>query len=398
MSLTPVPAVHSAGDSGHIADHNAIRTMLASLRSGSVWLDDFTDSGDDAKLTAAMSYAAAQTYPPVIQLAARQHSFSTQRSTYTGFRLRGPGGANDAELGNANQACEVNLSTSGIWLYVNGGDTWNAEVSGISFTGTSSTTFLGCDGSSDWHGSLLRNVSFSGFLSVLGTNSQKLLMTTCLIDGWFQMQGCHSTGIHIGGSDCFLFMDGALVDSNSSNTSTAQFHMHFEGQDNTVIGRLYLTCQGYWGGVLVDGCAYNAGGPPSNLGMLCFQPGSVIEGQSASNPSYGSLVRIQGGNTRMRDTYIARGLSNPSLTGRSPADAGAVMVTGGALLLDGTIYDRYSGQLESSPFVYVASTSNGPVQIRGTTYATKGGTWTGLPQVHNAGSGPFITDSLVTVA
>lgn len=56
------------------------------------------------------------------------------------------------------------------------------------------------------------------------------------------------------------------------------------------------------------------------------------------------------------------------------------------------------GQPESSPFVYVASSSNGPVRVLGTTVATKGGTWTGLPQVHNAGSGPFIHDDLVTAA
>lgn len=366
---------------------------------GTVAFDDpyFAGGSDDATLTSILSYASAQTYPPVIKLANRLHNFSTQRVPYTGFRMLGPGGANDSELGNADQACEVHLSTSGAWLNVTGSDAWNCMVAGISFTGTSSTTFLGTDGTADWHGSLIRDCSFDGFLSVLGTVSQKLLMTTCLIDGWFQVQGCTNTGIHVGGSDSYLFMDGALIDSAASNAPGGTFHVHFEGMDNTTVGRMYITAEAGWGGILVDGCAYNAGGPPSNLGMLAFMPGQVIEGRSASAPCWGSLLRVQGGNVRMRDAYIARAMSNPSAMGHSPADAGAVMVTGGALLLDGCIYDRYTGQAESSPFVYVASSSNGPVQVRGTTYATKGGTWTGLPQVHNAGSGPFITDSLVDV-
>lgn len=369
---------------------------VAGSSPGEVALDSFTGANDDALLAAAMSYASAQTYPPIIRLANRAHSFSAQITPYTGFRLFGPGPMSDANLSAANMTCKVNLSTNGTWLYVNGSDTWDAAIVGIAFTGTSSTTFLGCDGTAVWHRCLIRDCSFSAFKTVLGTQTQKLLMTTSIIDGMFQVQGTYNGGIHIGGSDNRLFIGGALIDAsvayNTSGNAAGQYHMWFDGLDNTSIGPLYITAEGPWGGVRVTGFAYNSG-IASNRGML-WMYGCTIEGRNTNQPCDGALLRVEGGIVQLTNGYIARGMASPSTMGHSPADAGVVHVmTGGALVMRGVTYDRCNGVSESVPFVY--TTSSGPVRVADITIATTGGTWTGLPQV-TAPGGNLVHDDTVT--
>lgn len=382
-----------AGNTGHITEHNRLRK----IPTAGVALESFDGASDDARLTAAMSYAAAQTHPPAIQLTNSSYSFTTARTLYSGFRLVGPGGMiSNSELADANMQCKVTVSTSGTWLNVSGGDVFDAFVgNGLTFIGSSGTTFLGCDGSSIWHCSHLRDVSFHAFKSVLGTQSQKLLMTASLIDGWYQSQGSYNGAHHIGGSDNELWMNGALIDSSqaylTSGGATGQYHFWFDGLDNTHIGRLYITMQGDWVGVRVSGSAYNAGGPPSNLGMV-YMENPTIEGVNSSNASSGCALRVEGGIVKVQGGYLGRCMTNPSVEGHSPADAGTVHVTGGALLLDGATYDRASGQAETVPFVYVAG---GKVYVKNTFAASKGGTWTGLPQVEAVG-GTVTIDNTVS--
>lgn len=362
---------------------------------GEVALDSFSGANDDAKLAAAMSYASAQAHPPVIRLSNRDYSFSASITPYTGFRLCGPAqGVSNSELSNPSMGCKVQLSTNGNWLNVAGGDVYDVLISGITFIGGSSTTFLGCDGSSIWHCCHLRDVSFHQFKSVLGTQSQKLLMTASLIDGWFQMQGMYNGGIHIGGSDNRLFMDTGLVDGsqayNTAGNAAGQYHFWFDGLDNTMIGPLYITATGLWGGIRVTGAAYD-GGVVSNRGMLWLY-GITNEGQSASLPCYGALLRVEGGIVKWNNGYIARGMSNPSAMGHSPQDAGVVHVEGGYLSLSDVTYDRCNGVAESVPFVYV---NGGVVRVRDVSVATTGGSWTGLPQV-TAPGGSLTHDDTVT--
>lgn len=382
----------TVGDAGHVPEHNRITSIIDNL--GITVLDSFAGGSDDAKLTAAMSYAAAQTHPPVIQLTNRTYSFATQRILYTGFRLRGVGASSNSELGDANMGCLLNLSTNGPWLYITA-DAWDCLIQGISAIGTSTTTFLGCDSTHQLRGSTIRDVSFKQFLTVFGTQAQKLLMTTCQLDGYFQMQGTYNGGIHIGGSDNRLFMASGLVDAsqayNTAGNAAGQYHFWFDGLDNSMVGPLYITCSGLWGGVHVTGLAYNSGST-GNRGML-WMYGLTIEGQSASIPCNGAVLRVDGGIVKTRDGYIARGMDNPSAQGHSPQDAGVVHVTGGYLLLDGYTYDRCNSVGETVPYVYQ---SGGTVVVTNTSVATTGGAWVGLPRVKSTG-GTMRTDSSVTV-
>lgn len=382
--------IFAANDPGHITEHNR-------LVGNPIPLDLQPGSTDDDRLTNAMSTAAAETHPPAIQLSNKTYSFSTARTLYSGFRLVGPlGMISNSELSDANMPCKVNVTTSGTWLNVSGGDVFDAFIgNGLTFIGTSGTTFLGCDGSSIWHCSHLRDVSFHQFKTVLGTQAQKLLMTASLIDGWFQSQGAYNGAIHIGGSDNALWMNGALIDSSqaflTAGGATGQYHFWFDGLDNSHVGRLYITMQGDWVGVRVSGSAYNAGGPPSNLGMVTME-NPTIEGVNAAGASSGCALRVEGGIVKVQGGYLGRCMTNPSVEGHSPADAGTVHVTGGALLLDGATYDRAAGQAETVPFVYVAG---GRVKVLNTFAASKGGVWTGLPQVEAVG-GTVTIDNTVS--
>jgi hypothetical protein len=76
---------------------------------GTVALDSFSGT-DEAKLTAAMSYAGAQTYAPTILLGNRLHQFSTTRATYEGFRIQGPPGPGNAEKSAKANNCRIELN------------------------------------------------------------------------------------------------------------------------------------------------------------------------------------------------------------------------------------------------------------------------------------------------
>ena len=377
--------------------------------AGGVWLDDpqFNVSGtatDDQKLTAAMDYAKGETYPPAILLSNRSHTFNTARvpgassgNLYTGFRLIGPNrGITNAELDPENGACKVNLTTNGAWLSITGGvDVWNNVIAGITFLGTSNTTFIGGDSSTVWHGCQLRDLGFKSFRTVLGTQAQKLLMTTCLINGYFQVQGVYNGAIHIGGSDNRLFMDGALVDASQAYATAGgvagQFFFWFDGFDNSCVGPLYITCTGVWGGVKVTGVQYNAT-PTTNFGMTTFLGGLIMEGHNATDPCFGAVMRIEGGLVKIRDCYIGRAMSDPTAMTHSPTDAGVIHQTGGYVLLDGPTYGRATSVAETVPMFYQAG---GTARIRNASVATHGGTWSGLPRVQSVG-GTMSVDDTVT--
>lgn len=366
---------------------------------GKVALDSFTGGSDDANLALAMTYAAAQTHPPIIMLSNKSYAFTTARTLYSGFRLMGAlQGISNSELGDVNMATKVTLSTTGTWLNVSGGDVFDGYIGGFTVIGGPSTGFLGSDGSSIWHCCHIRDMSFHQIKTILGTQSTKFLMTASLIDGWWQAQGTYNGGVHIGGSDNRLWMNGGLVDTTpayiTAGSSAGQSHFWFDGLDNSDIGPLYVTVQSSYGGIRVTGSAYNAAGPPSNLGMVSMR-GIVVEGLNAgAGAADGSVIRVEGGIVKIRDAYLGRCMDNPTTPGHTPTDAGAIHVTGGALLLDGGTYDKASSIAESVPYVY---NNGGLVKVFNTFVGSKGGQWVGLPQVATVSGTTWLDESVTSV-
>lgn len=354
--------------------------LAATTNLGFAPLDSFPGASDDAMLTAAMSYAAAQTHPPIIKLSNRNYTFSGSRTPYDGFRLEGCGKLANSEQSDVNMYTKINVSGGPFWLNA-GSQVENCYVGGIAAIGNSSTSFIG--GSGMWFGLHMRDVSFHSFLSVCGSQSQKMIMSCCLFDGWWQIQGCYNGAVHVGGSDSRLWTGGfgCLADAtpayNTAGNAAGQYHFWFDYMDNTTVGPLYITAEGPWGGVRVSGPQYNTG-IPSNRGEVVIY-GSAIEGRNASQPCYGSVVRVDGGALKLRDAYIGRAMSSPATMGHTPQDAGYIHVSGGSVLIDGMTVDKYTGQAESVPVVY---NNGGHVRVLNTDVATKGGVWSNpLPLV-----------------
>ncbi len=105
-------------------------------------LDSFAGSTDDAKLTAALSYAQAQTFIPAIQFPAREVVLSLSRTPFSGMKLIGPGGyggPKNLELASGKYASgrvrlNVGVGTSS-WM-VGTGTLYDIFVGNIAFYGT----------------------------------------------------------------------------------------------------------------------------------------------------------------------------------------------------------------------------------------------------------------------
>jgi hypothetical protein len=373
-------------------------TVAATPQSvgGVVALDDpaFGRGSDDERLTAAMRHASAQTFAPSIGLGNRRHTFTTRRVLYDGFRLIGPPGISNAERNDAANTCRVDLQVDGPWLDtgLTQGDRWGVSISQLSFLGHRGTQFLGGGGA--LYCALLRDLSFTAFSSVLGSQASRLVLTGSTFDGWWETNNSYTGAFHLAGSDNTLWPGGGLLDSNTKycaeGRATGQFHLWCDSLEKTVIGPLYITAEGGWGGVRVTGAPANT--PAGNLGgPLVFPPGLRVEGRSARAPCNGSLVRVEGGIVLLYAPWLSYAMADPAAQGHSPQDAGVVHVTGGQVTLHDPTYDRAEGVEESVPLVHA---SGGDVRVDGVRRGAKGGTWKVRPALSKAG-GVVTTDKSI---
>jgi hypothetical protein len=198
---------------------------------------------------------------------------------------------------------------------------------------------------------------------------------------------------HLAGSDSWFWTAGSLLlDSGvayaTAGGSTGQYHMWLDFQNNSDFGNIYITAEGLWAGLRIDGPQYNAS-PPSQAGHLNFW-GLRVEGRNAGAPCDGALIRMSGGIANFAGLHIAHGMASPAtFTTHSPADAGIVHLTGGQANFWGTEYDKATGQADQNPYLFY---NNGArLSVRDTVVATTGGTWSGPPAVHTA-SGRTVVD------
>lgn len=370
----------------------------------------FTGSTDDAKLSALMSYAAAQTTPPTILLTRpgdNPYLFTTTRSLYEGFKIRGASGPQNPEKSGSTALTptrvQVNIAGGGTWLDLAtaaAGKRFGVGISQIAFVGNSSTQWMGSSNSGVLWCAIIRDVAFSSFKTILGSQATPLLLDAVLFDGWWNLANGYNGHVNIGASDCTLWPQGGLVDSGAAFAPAGadQFHLHLNSVEKTTIGPLYITVQSGWGGILIDGAPYNAlvgGGLPGNLGgPITFAPGLKVEGVNAGTPADGALVRMNGGIVDMYSPWFGYGLNDPTTAAHSPVDAGVFHMTGGRLDLIGPTYDHATGMAETVPLLYVAG---GIADINRVKVGVKGGVWSGKPGIKTSGSGVINHDTSVTV-
>ncbi len=395
---TPGQGVPTGGTAGQVLAKNSGTNFDAgwvdqgaiSGEPGVVEFDSFSGANDDAKFTAALEYAAAQSRIPWIRFPARQVNLNQGgRTPFTGMKLVGPGpggsSAKNYEVGGGvNVNHRVNLqsgiTTGNSALFVHTGNIYAVTVADLNFTSNNNAQF--------WHqpsGTIysaeFRSLNFFGMRHVFGTPSAKALMTAVSFTGFW---GCvsydSSTGtpqFHIGGSDCSFWMGGWL-NIGSPTAGNGGYTIRFDGLSKTNVGYIYCTART---GDLGVRCTGNSAG-------LCFF-GGAYEGMNANDPCYGNVIRVEGGTVRFRDPWIAYGMTDPTANGDN--SQGMIHVTGGQVLIDGATYGRATGVAETVPLVYVGG---GEVRVRN---IMRHGTWSGKPHVLHSGGTIDADDTVVVI-
>lgn len=360
--------------------------IFNSYDTGIVEVDSYTGT-DDEKLTAAMAYAAAQTYKPTLRLSSREWNFSTQRTLYTGFKITGSGAPGSVEQPRSNNpyATQVSISTGSNlpWLQVTS-NVYGCYIGNMAVEGTSSSVFIGSNGGTLWT-SVMENLGFSAFRSVLGSTDYKLLMTACTLQGWWNINNSYRTAIVVGGSDNTLFSNGCLLDSGDAfNSSSLPYHAWFDYCEKTWVGPMYITAEAWPAAIRVTGS--------NSYGALIFT-GIKAEGRNSTEASYGSVVRVEGGQVTFRDCWFGHAYTSPGSSGRT-SEGGMVTVLGGRVLFDGCYVARSSSFAETNPVIY-ASGSSAKVTVRNMEACDEGATWVSLPLVSAVSSATAVVDSSV---
>jgi hypothetical protein len=112
-----------------------------------------------------------------------------------------------------------------------------------------------------------------------------------------------------------------------------------------------------------------------------------------ATPSFGTLVRVEGGNVVFRDCWFAFAMSDPAAYSGTP-DVGYITQTGGTVILREPSIDRATGVAETVPLLEIRA---GEVDVSGAQRGTLGGSWSGRPRVKVTGGTVLASDYSVTL-
>ena len=290
-------SVLTAGSNVTITPNDAANTItIASTGTGAIGdigvlrLDDFAGADDDAKLAAALSQIGGETFKrPVALWDNRVYTFTDPVDLFNGFALIGPPRHGNQPVTTPRYPHEVMIDcgTQPFLRVPASGSVFNVHVSNLSFEAVGSTeVWMGYDSGGAAGGVLwtanIRDVGFSLFKSVLGTPSDKLLLTACTFNGFWNINNSYDVAITIGGSDNNLWTDGCLLDSDTAFTFTGNvpYHLHCDYLEKTNIGPMYITAEANPATVRIDG--------NDSTGGLIFT-GTRMEGRNAGLPPMAPL-------------------------------------------------------------------------------------------------------------
>jgi hypothetical protein len=285
----------------------------------SVPLDVFTGSTDDAKLQAAMAYAAAQTYAPAIALARRAHTFSGgPYDLYPGLRLVGSLGTTEREFGSTGPQCVVNVGGTALWNVPSGG-VQNVWMSGIQWRASAGTVNWLNPVTDLANGPIMNDCTFEksawvGFASVMQARHLRVHIERTYVN--------ESTGtpFKLAGSDNYYWTEGKSYLS-STKQSASTFYVWFTHMSRSRMGAVYITPQ-VATGIRIDG-SY---GDLQIIGTLLDSTG-----RTATTACQGAAVLITGGRGMVFDRcWFFNNAVNPASTNRSPQDKGQVYIRGSA--------------------------------------------------------------------
>jgi len=348
---------------------------------GTVLLDQFAGTTDDDKLTAALQYAAAQTYIPTILLGGRSYTFAKTQPTFSGMKLSGPPQVgwqnNEISSGKFNtQRVTLNVGNGANSWLVGSSTNYDGYIGNLSFlAGNGSAQFFhhplsaGTAYCWGWH-----SLDFLGFRSVFGAPTDKAAITCSTASGSWNILGGTDVQINIGGSDNDFWTDGSCnIGPSGSGNAGGKYLVVFDGLSKTNVGGLYITADAGWRALHIIGTP--SYGPHLTLNGL------RLEGRNAGDPSYGSLVKVDGGATLFRDTWIGYAMQNPSMY-TDAVDVASVHVRSGDAIFDGVVTDRATGVSQSAPIFRVESGAG--LEVEHVRTCSKGGAWTAKPVVSGA--------------
>lgn len=339
--------------------------------AGNVLFSSYSGANDSARLAAAVADISLMTYKPTLVLDEnRLYTFSAACPDLPhGFHLSGPlasiNGLPEQGSNNAESAT-VNITYSGVWLNPSTSK-YNIRFSNIDFTGTSTTTFCNSSTQSAMYWQLW-NLSFDGFLSVMGTAANKMLVTGVWTWGFWDVANSYGTAFHLGGADSNLFLNGMFLDSGAS-VADGTPHFWADNLQKTIIGPVYCTARLNWTGLYVSGSMTNGPG-------LTMSQGARWEGKNTSTPCRGAVIRVDGGALSIYGAAVNYGMSAANARG----DAGVIHHAGGDLVVREPSYARTATVNQDVPFIY---SSGGRLYVSGVQQSMYGGSsaWTDLPVV-----------------
>lgn len=358
----------------------------SSATPGEIALDSFAGATDDDKLVAAMAYASAQTYPPVIRMAARQYTLTQSLGQpYNGFALAG------ANVGWVNKTPRTTVSLNitpagsdpaGYWLNCTAAQTWDLYVGGISFTSSNQKTqFIRCPGSAGvlWS-STFDTLTFASFYAVLGNSSEPLTTDLCSFVGPWSILQAYDTPVALKGADNREIFSGGLNIGSGTTPSGGgggKYLVWLTSLSKSNVGPLYITADNGWRGLHVSGS--------SSSGCGVTVTGAVIEGRNPTDPCDGILVNVDGGGVTLRDSNVDCGMANPSA-----GESGLIQISGSdtQVVIDGLTVSHAANVAVTTPAVYV--TGSPSVRVRNVMRMVRSGgpSWgTQLPVVHQTSSG-----------
>lgn len=364
-----------------------------------VLLESFSGANDDAKLTAAMSYAASQTYKPAILLYENRVYNFTQagRTLYSGFKLQGANYSEQVRSSNPSpQKIDVDVGTA-TWLTLpSSGNYYGISMRNLSIEGGSTSVMIETPGSSNLWLSEFHNLGITNFRHVFGKpGTRQFVMTGGHFSGLWNVNNCTDCAFYLAGSDCRFWTDGyCLLDSPRSISSVSgnfnyPYHIWFDYQEKSRIGPMFITAEDKPAAMRITGA--------STQGDLTFRD-IHMEGRNADNSSWGSVLRVEGAYAiKFVDCWISYGFSELGSTGRS-GEGGVITVMNGARTqFRGCTYSRAGtdGVTESDPWLYVTG-SGSRARVSDLEVVHDGGSFTGVPRYATASGGSVInTDSTI---
>ncbi|GAA2453494.1 hypothetical protein GCM10010191_85220 [Actinomadura vinacea] len=268
-------------------------------------LGSFAGATWDAKFKAALSYAGAQTFRPVILLPNANIELSGGPYPFLdGLRLSGPPGGSEREFSGRGPQTIVTVKGKPLFALPTGG-VRSMSMRGIQFRASGAvdwmvreTDFAGGPIMSDAN---FLDVGWVGFRSVMHARHLRVTIDRAYINNGTDVQ------LKLGGSDNYYFTAGQSFMSGSL-PPTAAAYVHFTSMSRTRVGPLYITPQ-YATAFRIE----------RGYGGLSFE-GTIIDctGRDKNTACQGSAIDVHSGEGHVfSNLWFFNCTTNPAATGRA---------------------------------------------------------------------------------